>query len=244
MLVTLFAFILFQKMKLIILITLALVAAASAIRSNELPEYVRERLDRYVEFKKTWDAKWNELSDDERSHVEHIFLKRTAHLDNEVKQQNRDRINAMTEEDREKLREYIRTRFPDAPRSNSRSLIDEDLNEEIQSLPDMIRERIRDLIRDQFQRAIPYENESEPHIQPASDYFDEVYPHFPIVPALPFIPVFDMSMAGGYVAEELSEDVILSVDNFLKVREDWKNKWNTMPLEGKDRCERYLLERM
>ena len=232
-------------MKVIILITLALVAAASAIRSNELPEHVRERLDRYVEFKKTWDAKWNEMSDDERSHVEHIFLKRTAHLDNEIRQQNRERVNAMTEEDREKLREYIRSRFPDAPRSgNARTLVDVDLDEEIQSLPDMIRERIRDLIRDQFQRAVPYEEEAEQKIQPASDYFDEVYPHFPIVPALPFIPIFDMNMAGGYAAEKLPESVILNVDNFLKVREDWKNKWNTMPQEGKDRCQRYLLERM
>lgn len=229
----------------LILITLALVAAASAIRSSELPEHVRERLDRYVEFKKTWDAKWNEMTDDERSHVEHVFLKRSALLDSEVRQQNRDRVNAMTEEDREKLREYIRSRFPDAPRSGSaRTLVEEDLDDEIQSLPDMIRERIRDLIRDQFQRAVPYEDEAEPKIQPASDYFDEIYPHFPIVPALPFIPVFDMNMAGGYAAEELPEDVILEVDNFLKVREDWKNKWNTMPLEGKDRCERYLSERM
>lgn len=232
-------------MKAIILITLALVAAASAIRSNELPEHVKERLDRYVEFKKTWDAKWNEMTDQERSHVEHVFLTRTAHLDEEVRQQNRDRVNAMTEEDREKLREYIRSRFPDAPRSNSaRNLLDGDLDEEIQSLPDMIRERIRDLIRDQFQRAVPYEDEAEPQIQPASDYFDEVYPLFPVVPALPYIPVFDMNMVGGYAAEELSEDVITEVDNFLKVREDWKNKWNTMQQEGKDRCERYLLERM
>lgn len=231
-------------MKLVILITLALVAATSAIRSKELPEHVKERLDRYVEFKKTWDAKWNEMTDDERSHVEFVFLKRTALFDNEVRQQNRDRVNAMTEEDREKLREYIRSRFPDAPRSGTaRTLVEEDLDEEIQSLPDMIRERIRDLIRDQFQRAVPYEDEAEPKIQPASDYFDDIYPRFPIVPALPFIPVFDMSSAGGYAAEELPEEVILEVDNFLKVREDWKNKWNTMPQEGKDRCERYLLER-
>lgn len=230
-------------MQLVILVTLALVATASAIRSKELPEHVKERLDRYIEFKQTWDAKWNDMSDDERAHVEFVFLKRTALFDSEIRQQNRDRVNSMTEEDREKLREYIRTRFPDAPRSGSaRNLVD--LDEEIQSLPDMIRERIRELIRDQFQRAIPYEKEAEPQIQPASDYFDDIYPQFPIVPALPFIPVFDMNSAGGYVAEQLPEEVIAEVDNFLKVREDWKNKWNTMPQEGKDRCERYLLERM
>lgn len=143
-----------------LIIALALVAMAHAYSLDDIPSHMRDRLDRYIALKKQWEQKWTAMDVDEQMRYEHILLDRIDHLPEIEHKRMFARIEAMPEEKRTKLRDYLRTRFPVEGEAVFDNEVDE-IDEIIKNLPETVRDRISNIINAQFQEATAYDAESE-----------------------------------------------------------------------------------
>lgn len=145
-------------MKTIFIVALALFATAYAYDVDDIPEFMRERLDRFVALKNSWETKWTAMSEDERTHFETVLFSRLSAIPDSVKARIHSRIEGMELEDRVKLRNYLYQRFPELEVAvESENEVDE-IDVIIEQLPQMIREKISDFIAIRFAPAAAYQN--------------------------------------------------------------------------------------
>lgn len=136
-------------------IALALVASAYAYSIDDIPEYMRDRLDKYVAIKKRWADKWTSMSEAEQKHYEQVLLERLENLPQIELNRMHDRIETMPEEERTKMLDYLRTRFP----LNNDKQYENDVEEIyaiVLALPEMLRLKINSIISVRFQEATAY----------------------------------------------------------------------------------------
>lgn len=146
-------------MKAVLIIALALVAVACAYDVDDIPEFMRERLDKYVELQETWQQKWLVMSQEEREHFERVIYDRLSHIPENVKRRIHERIADMDPEDRVKLRDYLYQRFPELKVLVVATEDDvEEIDSIIENLPQVLREKISDFIAIRFAPATAYEN--------------------------------------------------------------------------------------
>lgn len=211
-------------MKLLV-VALALVASTCAYSVEDIPAHMRDRLDRYVTLKKQWEAKWSSMTESEQKHYEQVLIERLEHLPQIERQRNHDRLESMPHEHRQKLRDYLRRRFP---KENSGEKFEDEVEEIeniIESLPELIREKLEQTLVVQFQEATAYDGEE---IDSELD--------FPDVPDL-----IDIPEAVGY-ADSMPEELRTRLDEFLLKREDWRRKWEKLSFEKRAVLESYINE--
>ena len=146
-------------MKSALIIALALAAFACAYEVDDIPEFMRERLDKYVELQNKWKQKWFTMTPEEREHYERVIYDRLSSIPENVKLRIHSRIAAMDPEDRIKLRDYLYLRFPElqvlvVAKENEA----DEINAIIENLPQVLREKISDFIAIRFAPAAAYEN--------------------------------------------------------------------------------------
>lgn len=145
-------------MKSLIIISLALVAMVYAYEVEDIPDFMRERLDKYVALKQQWEQKWIEMTPEERNIYEKMIYARIEHIPDHVRERIHERISTMSVEDRTKLRNYLYQRFPELEAAvEAQSELDE-FDVIIEQLPQMIREKISDFIAIRFAPAAAYQN--------------------------------------------------------------------------------------
>jgi hypothetical protein len=145
-------------MKTVLIVTLALVAAAYAYEVEDIPEYMVERLDKYIELKNNWERKWLQMNEDERSFYEKQIYTRLEHVPESVKQRIHQRVSDMPADDRLKLRDYLYKRFPELEQTIEASNESDEINAIIDQLPDLVRDKISDFIAIRFAPAAAYQN--------------------------------------------------------------------------------------
>jgi hypothetical protein len=221
-----------EKMKTILIVALALFATAYAYDVEDIPEFMRERLDRYVTLKKTWEQKWIDMTADERAHFETVLFSRLSAVPDSVKTRIHSRIEGMEPEDRIKLRNYLYQRFPELEvATETQDEIDE-FDVIIEQLPQMIREKISDFIAIRFAPAAAYQNVEDADLV-----------EFPEIPDLVDIPAQEGD-AVPYSEYEMPEDCKQRLDNFLLKREDWKRRWENLPAEKQEAFRKYIDEKL
>lgn len=214
-------------MKLLI-VAFAIVASACAYSVAEIPEHMRERLDRYVAIKKQWEAKWSSMTDSEKKHYEEVLIERLEHLPQIERQRTHDRLEAMPQEHRVKLLEFLRRRFPKVESSENFDDEIQEIEVIIDSLPELIREKLQQTIVVQFQEATAYSAGEE--IDTELDFVD--------IPDLVDIPE-----AAGY-SESMPNELVARLDEFLLKREEWRRKWEKLSFEKREVLEAYINEKM
>ncbi|KAG5676288.1 hypothetical protein PVAND_006136 [Polypedilum vanderplanki] len=216
-------------MKTLAIITLALIAVTCAYEVDDIPEYMRERLDKYVELKKNWERKWLLMTEDERNFYEKQIYARLEHIPESVKQRIHQRISEMPVEDRIKLREYLYKRFPELEATVASSNEADEIKAIIDQLPEMIREKISDFISIRYAPAAAYQNIDD------TDFID-----FPDIPEIVELTPPEEGEAVPYSEYELPEEVRTRLDAFLLKREDWKRRWENLPAEKREAFEKYI----
>ena len=146
-------------MKAVFILALALFATAYAYEIEDIPGFMRERLDKFVELRRNWEQKWMEMSTDEREYYEQMIYARLSHIPESVKNRISSRIEGMEAEDRTKLKNYLYQRFDDLEHIQAENDVEE-LNNMIEQLPEMIREKISDFITIRFAPAAAYQSVS------------------------------------------------------------------------------------
>lgn len=208
-------------MKLLI-VALALVASACAYSVDEIPAHMRERLDRFIAIKKQWEVKWSSMTESERKHYEAVLIDRLEHLPQIERQRAHDRLEAMPQEHRVKMLEFLRRRFPKVDSAQFEDEIQE-IESIIDSLPELIREKLQHTIVVQFQEATAYN---------AEEYDSEL--DFEDIPDLVDIPE-----TTGY-SESMPDEVVSRLDEFLLKREEWRRKWEKLSFEKREALEAYI----
>lgn len=143
-------------MKALLIISLALVASIAAYEVDDIPEYMRERLDKYIALKEKWEQKWLVMSPEERDFYEKQIYARLEHIPEHVKQRIYKRVDDMPSEDRIKLRDYLYTRFPELETVADSSNEADEIKAIIDQLPELIREKISDFIAIRYAPAAAY----------------------------------------------------------------------------------------
>lgn len=146
-----------EKMKTFLIIALALVAAAYAYEVDDIPEFMRERLDKFVELRKKWEQKWLEMTPEERDFFEKMIYSRLSHIPDSVKSRIHTKIEGMESEDRSKLKNYLYQRFTELKQVEADNEVEE-LDGIIEQLPELIREKISDFIAIRFAPAAAYQS--------------------------------------------------------------------------------------
>lgn len=144
-------------MRTILIIALALVATAYAYEVDDIPEFMRERLDKFVELRKKWEQKWLEMTPEERDFYEKMIYARLSHIPDSVKSRIHTRIEGMESEDRTKLKNYLYQRFTELKQVEADNEVEE-LDGIIEQLPELIREKISDFIAIRFAPAAAYQS--------------------------------------------------------------------------------------
>ncbi|XP_070504077.1 uncharacterized protein [Chironomus tepperi] len=219
-------------MKAVLIIALALVASASAYDVDDIPEFMRERLDKYVQLQETWKQKWLSMNQEERETFERVIYDRLSHIPDSVKLRIHSRIASMDEGDRIKLRDYLYQRFPELKVlvTSQENDVDE-IDAIIENLPQVLREKISDFIAIRFAPATAYENVDD------ADFID-----FPEIPELIEIPT--QGDGTPYSEDNVEEEVRTQVDAFLLKREDWRRRWENLPEEKREAFEKYIKAKM
>lgn len=139
-----------------LVIALAFVASAYAFNVEDIPAHMKDRLDRAIALKKEWQAKWLSMTVEEQNQYEQVLLARIDQLPQIEIQRIHDRIAALPQEHRLKLRDYLRRRFPveDSEAEYENEIVE--MDDIVQSLPEMIRNKISSIIHAQFQEASAY----------------------------------------------------------------------------------------
>lgn len=143
-------------MKTILIIALALFATAYAYEVDDIPEFMREKLDKFVELRKKWEQKWLEMTPEEREFFEKSLYARLEHIPEAVKSRIHTRVEGMEAEDRTKLKNYLYQRFSELKQVEADNEADE-LDGIIDQLPELIREKISDFIAIRFAPAAAYQ---------------------------------------------------------------------------------------
>lgn len=138
-----------------LIIALALVASAYAYSIDDIPQYMQDRLDKYVAIKKRWADKWTSMSEAEQKHYEQVLLERLENLPQIELNRMHDRIETMPEEERTKMLDYLRTRFP---LNNDKEYENdvEEIYDIVLAMPEMLRLKINSIISVRFQEATAY----------------------------------------------------------------------------------------
>lgn len=137
------------------IIALALVASAYAYSIDDIPDFMRDRLDRYVALKQRWAEKWSKMTEQEQQHYEQALLDRLDHLPEIELNRMHDRIVAMPEEHRVNMLEFLRMRFP----SDSDKTFDDEVEaifDIVLKMPELLRNKINAAISVRFQEATAY----------------------------------------------------------------------------------------
>lgn len=138
-----------------LIVALAFAAMAQAYDVQDIPAHMRDRLDRYIAMKKQWNEKWAAMDDQQQKTYEEVLLGRISNLPEIEHQRIYDRIASMPDDHRHKLRDYLRRRFPqNAPEEEVDEV--EEIDGIIQSLPEILREKITNVISANFQEATAY----------------------------------------------------------------------------------------
>jgi hypothetical protein len=219
-------------MKAVLIIALALVASACAYDVDDIPEFMKERLDKYVELQEKWKLKWLDMNTEERETFERVIYDRLSHIPDNVKLRIHGRIAGMDPEDRIKLRDYLYQRFPELKVLVVAKEDDVDeIDAIIENLPQVLREKISDFIAIRFAPATAYENVDD------ADFID-----FPEIPELVDIPA--QGDGTPYSEDNVEEEVRTQVDSFLLRREDWRRRWENLPEEKREAFQKYIKEKM
>lgn len=208
------------------IIFLAFVAAACTYNIEEIPDHMRDRLDRFVALKKQWETKWSSMTETERQLYEQILLNRLQNLPQLTRERTHERLLSMPQEHLTKLRDYLRRRFPSEKSQVFASDVEE-IESFINALPEMIREKLSETLFAHPHEATAYT------IKDYDSDFD-----FPDIPQLVDIPE-----AVGY-SHHISEELRERLDEFLMKREEWKHKWEKLPAEKREVLEAYINEKM
>lgn len=209
-------------MKLLV-VALAVIASACAYSVEDIPAHMRERLDRYVTLKKQWEVKWGSMTESEQQHYEQVLIERLEHLPEIERNRNHDRLVSMPRENRQKLRDFLRRRFPKETSAEEFDNEVEEIETIVASLPELIREKVHQTLLVQFQEASAY------NLEEVDTEFD-----FPNVPELVDFTGF-MAYSGS-----LPEEVTARLDEFLLKREDWRRKWEKLSFEKREVLEAYI----
>lgn len=143
-------------MKVILIVALALFASAYAFEVDDIPEFMRERLDKFVELRKNWEQKWLEMNPEERDFYEKMIYARLSHIPDHVKTRIHSRIEGMEAEDRTKLKNYLYQRFTLLTPIEADNEVEE-IDGIVEQLPELIREKISDFIAIRFAPAAAYQ---------------------------------------------------------------------------------------
>lgn len=144
-------------MKAILIIALALFVTAYTYEVDDIPEFMRERLDKFVELRKKWEQKWLEMTPEEREFFEKMLYARLSHIPDSVKLRIHEKIEGMEAEDRTKLKNYLLQRFTELKPVEAENEVEE-LDGIIEQLPELIREKISDFIAIRFAPAAAYQS--------------------------------------------------------------------------------------
>jgi hypothetical protein len=223
-------------MKAVLIIALALVASACAYDVEDIPEFMKERLDKYVELQEKWKLKWLDMNQEERETFERVIYDRLSHIPENVKLRIHGRIAGMDPEDRIKLRDYLYQRFPELKEELKLLVVAkendvEEIDSIIENLPQVLREKISDFISIRFAPATAYENVDD------ADFID-----FPDIPELVEIPA--QGDGTPYSEDNVEEEVRTQVDSFLLRREDWRRRWENLPEEKREAFQKYIKAKM
>jgi hypothetical protein len=210
-------------MKLLIF-AVALVASACAYSVEDIPMYMRERLDRYIVIKKQWEVQWSAMTESEQRHYEEIIVERLEHLPEIERNRYHDRLVSLPLEHRIKMRDFMRKRFAREDISLEKF---EDEVEEIESiadsLPELIRIKLQQTLAIQLQEATAYHG---------ADFDSEL--DFEDIPE-----IVEITEATGY-SDSMPEDIRSRLDEFLLKRENWRRKWENLSSEKREALEEYI----
>jgi hypothetical protein len=145
-------------MKGLLIVALALVVSTYAYDVEDIPEFMRERLDRFIELKRNWEQKWIAMSQQERDIYERAIYERLSTIPDSVKLRIHSRIEGMEQEDRIKLRDYLYQRFPELEKTEDANNEVDEIDVIIEQLPQLIREKISDFVSIRFAPAAAYQN--------------------------------------------------------------------------------------
>lgn len=144
----------------VLLVALALVAAAWAYDMEDVPAHMKDRLDRYIILKNQWRDKWLGMTEAEQKNYEQVLLSRIEHIPQMQHQRLHDKIASLPEEQRAKMLDYLRRRFPKEEQGELKDDTDE-IDEIIKALPEYVRQKINEVIWIQFQEATAYNTDGE-----------------------------------------------------------------------------------
>lgn len=143
-----------------LVVALALVAAAYAYDMQDVPEHMKERLDRYIVLKNQWREKWMGMTEAEQKLYEQVLLSRIEHIPEMQHQRLHEKIVSLSEEHRARLLDFLRRRFPIEEQEQFGNEIDQ-IDVIIKTLPEFIRQKINEVIWVQFQEATAYNSDGE-----------------------------------------------------------------------------------
>ena len=143
-----------------LVVALALVASACAYDVQDVPEHMKDRLDRYIDIKNQWREKWMGMTEAEQKHYEQVLLARIEHIPEMQHQRLQQKIVSLSEEHRARLLNFLRQRFPIEEQEQFGNEIDQ-IDVIIKALPEFIRQKINEVIWVQFQEATAYNTDGE-----------------------------------------------------------------------------------
>lgn len=138
----------------VLLVASALFAAACAYDMKDVPDHMKDRLDRFITLKNDWREKWIGMSEFERKNYEQVLLTRLEHIPEMQHQRLHDKIESLPEEQRANLLGYFRSQLnmqQEQVGSNG-----DEIDVIIKALPDFIRQKLNEVIWIQFQEATAY----------------------------------------------------------------------------------------
>lgn len=111
---------------------------------QDLPQQMRERLDRFIEIKQKWADMWMSMSDEMKAHYEKVLLVRMDKLTEIQLIRIHEIVERIPAEYRHKLLGYMRQRFP-AESGASGNHFDSELDE-IDAIVSRLPKEVRDQI--------------------------------------------------------------------------------------------------
>lgn len=139
------------------MVAVALVALTCAYEMKDVPDHMKDRLDRYVALKNEWREKWISMTDAEKTNYEQVLLSRLELIPEIQHKRLHDKIASLPEEHRQKLLDYLRRRFP----LEQEQTEGDEIDVMIKALPEFIRQKIHEVVYVQFQEATAYNLEGE-----------------------------------------------------------------------------------
>lgn len=211
---------------------LAYIASTLSYEVDEIPSFMRERLDKVVELRRKWEQKWIEMSPEQREIYEKTIYSRLGNIPESVKAKINQRMNSLSLDDRTKLRNYLYQRFPTLEAAVQKQADRNEIDVIIDELPELVREKISDFISIRFAPSAAYNSDDD------ADLIE-----FPNVPDLVEIPMPEEGVGVPYGEHQIPQHVIERLDAFLLKREEWKRRWENLPIEKREAFEKYLKER-